>query len=31
MNPERPATIGGIYGTFDWTLPQGKVVHDYLA
>jgi acetoacetate decarboxylase len=25
------AMIGGIYGTFDWTLPQGRVVHDYLA
>jgi hypothetical protein len=23
--------IGGLYGTFDWTLPQGRVVHDYLA
>lgn len=23
--------IGGIYGTFDWTLPRGRVVHDYLA
>jgi hypothetical protein len=23
--------IGGIYRTFDWTLPQGRVVHDYLA
>jgi acetoacetate decarboxylase len=25
------AMIGGLYGTFDWTLPQGRVVHDYLA
>ena len=23
--------LGGFYGTFDWTLPQGRVVKDYLA
>jgi acetoacetate decarboxylase len=23
--------IGGFYGTFDWTLPRGRVVKDYLA
>jgi acetoacetate decarboxylase len=25
------AMLGGIYGVFDWTLPQGRVVKDYLA
>ena len=25
------ATIAGFYGSFDWTLPQGRVVKDYLA
>lgn len=25
------AMLGGIYGRFDWTLPRGRVVHDYLA
>ncbi len=23
--------LGGFYGTFDWTLPQGQVVKDYVA
>jgi len=23
--------IGGFYGTFDWTLPQGRVMRDYVA
>jgi len=23
--------LGGFYGTFDWTLPLGRVVKDYLA
>ena len=23
--------IGGFYGTFDWTLPQGRQVKDYVA
>jgi acetoacetate decarboxylase len=23
--------IGGFYGTFDWTLPQGRCVKDYVA
>ncbi len=23
--------LGGFYGTFDWTLPQGRVAKDYLA
>lgn len=28
----RPGTmLPSLYGVFDWTLPQGTVVHDYLA
>ncbi len=23
--------LGGFYGTFDWTLPLGRVVKDYVA
>jgi len=23
--------LSGFYGTFDWTLPQGRQVKDYLA
>lgn len=23
--------LAGFYGTFDWTLPRGRVVYDYLA
>ena len=23
--------LGGFYGTFDWTLPHGRVVKNYLA
>src|ERR1051325_11030394 len=23
--------VGGFYGTFDWTLPQGRVMRDYVA
>jgi acetoacetate decarboxylase len=25
------AMLGGFYGTFDWTLPQGRVIKDYVA